>query len=61
MNITSNLVPTISVLKATNKQPELALSVIQKAVESLVQVQELAHKPEQINSLRKGQIVDIKA
>ncbi len=61
MNITSNLAPTVSVLKATNKQPELALSVIQKAVESLVQVEALPYKQEQINSTRKGQIIDIKA
>ncbi len=60
MRITSNPVPSLSVLKSANKQPELALTVIQKAVESIAKVQALPHKPEQIDSTRKGQVVDIK-
>ncbi len=60
MKVTNNVVPDLSVLKSANKQPELALSVIQKAVESLVKVQSLPHKPEQISSGRKGQVVDIR-
>ncbi len=59
MRVTSNPVASLSVLKSANKRPELALAVIQKAVKSLAEVQSLPHKPEQINSSRKGQVVDI--